>query len=119
MSVRAYQPNADLAADPRDIEYQAFGIVIHKLTTAKTHAELAEAAHMNTRLWTALCADLGHPDNKLPNELKAQLISLGIWSIRQSSKVMGGEANVDSLVKVNRDIMQGLKKPGSSETQAA
>jgi flagellar protein FlaF len=108
MTISAYQRAGELATSPRDNEYKAFAMVINRLNQADNHAQLVEAVHLNNRLWSTLTADLSRPENPLPADLKARLISLALWTFRHSTKVMRGEAAADALVKLNREIMSGL-----------
>ncbi len=62
------------------------------------------------RLWTAFVQDLAHPDNELPDKLKAQLISIGFWVMRESSRVALGEHNdLNALIDINTMIQEGLR----------
>lgn len=120
MSVNAYQRTAQLAADPRDTEYRAFGLAVARLMSANTPSAVAEAVHFNNRLWSTLASDLAMPSNALPTDMRAKLISLALWSIKYGSKVMRGEAEPSALIKVNKEIMAGLKRPtGEQMTEAA
>jgi flagellar protein FlaF len=109
MTLAAYRRAGELAANPRDNEYRAFGMVINRLAQAENHTAVIEACHLNNRLWSTLTADLSRPENPLPNDLKARLISLAIWTYRHSAKVMKGEATPQALIELNREIMIGLK----------
>jgi flagellar protein FlaF len=44
----------------------------------------------------------------LPADLKARLISIGIWVHRYTLRVMNGNASIDPLISVNRNILEGL-----------
>ncbi len=62
------------------------------------------------RLWTAFVQDLAHPDNELPDKLKAQLISIGFWVMRETSRVALGEHNdLNALIDINTMIQEGLR----------
>ena len=52
--------------------------------------------------------DLATEENVFPDDLKAQIISLAIWVDKHSSRVLRGDATVDSLITVNRTVMEGL-----------
>jgi len=45
----------------------------------------------------------------LPLELKAQLLSIAIWVNKYSVSAMKGEASLDPLISVNKQIMEGLR----------
>src|SRR6202035_5677201 len=69
---------------------------------------LIDACFMNHQLWGALLADLALPQNALPDDLKARLISLALWVMRYTPSVMQGIASPDPLIAVNRNILDGL-----------
>ncbi len=47
--------------------------------------------------------------NRLPKELRAQIVSLSLWVSKYSGEVMRDGAPLDPLIDVNRSIMQGLQ----------
>ena len=67
-----------------------------------------DALDWNRRLWRTLAADCAQPTNELSQEMRAQIISLSMWVGRQTSAVTRNEENFDSLIEVNRIMMQGL-----------
>ena len=67
-----------------------------------------KALHWNRRLWTTLATDCASPDNRLPVDLRANIISLSIWVDKHTSQVMQKHAAIQPLIDVNRIIMQGL-----------
>ena len=113
MSLQAYQRAAEHAEGPKQTEYRLFGLV----TRALMDAEQADASdlksriralHWNRRLWTTLAADCASPDNRLPMQLRANIISLSIWVDKHTSQVMQKHGSIQPLIDVNRIIMQGL-----------
>jgi flagellar protein FlaF len=112
MSIRAYQRVATQAETPRDLEYRAFGQVTAGLMRLKeaevSIGERAEALDANRRLWGVLSADCSLPENQLPLQLRAQIISLALWVARYSSEVMRVGADVEPLIEVNKSMMEGL-----------
>ncbi len=106
----------------RDVEYRVFGQVTgrlrHALREDAPFAELAGALHENTRLWTALAADLARPDNALPEALRAQLLSLAIFSVKHGQRVLAREAAAEVLVEINTAVMGGLRgQPAPEDAQ--
>ena len=53
--------------------------------------------------------DLNDEGNKLPTELKKNLIGLGIWVNRETQRVMDGDTDSGALIEINQIIMDGLK----------
>lgn len=70
---------------------------------------MIEAAAASMELWTTLAADLADDGNALPDQLRASLISLSIFALRQGQMVMSGERQPDALIDVNLSIMKGLR----------
>jgi flagellar protein FlaF len=112
MSQKAYKSALKSAETPRQAEYRLFAEVTAALADAKQRAasgpDLVAALDWNRRLWSALSADCGSTANGLPRELRAQIISVGIWVSRYASEVARGQADIDPLIDVNRSIMEGL-----------
>jgi len=113
MSLRAYQQTAARAESPREAEYRLFGQVTRALMEAakldpKDLGGRIDALDWNRRMWSALATDCGSPENALPNELRAGIISLAMWVGKYTSLVIRGEDDIQDLIDVNRMIMQGL-----------
>ena len=110
MSISAYRQRKEAAEMPRELERRAFTTTIGKLIEGKEKRgrALVEACFLNQQLWTALLVDLALPQNSLPDDLKARLISIALWVQRYTPTAMRGEAPVDPLISVNRNILEGL-----------
>jgi flagellar protein FlaF len=113
MSLRAYHQAAVRAESPRETEYRLFAqVTLALMDAAKADphdiAARIDALDWNRRVWTALSDDCANPGNALPAQLRASIISLAIWVGRQTSKVIRREDSVESLIEINRMIMQGL-----------
>ena len=73
--------------------------------------EAVEAFIYLDRFWKILLEDLAHPDNGLPQSLKASLISVGIWVLREIEALrLGRNHSFDALIEVNVLIRDGLKE---------
>jgi flagellar protein FlaF len=119
MSVAAYQKANQNTENPRQTEYRAFAILTRAMEEAEAEDQIAKikATAKNRQLWFALQKDLISDGNALSKELKGQLLSIAIWVGRYSPLVMKGEASMDPLITVNKQIMEGLK--GSISPQEA
>jgi flagellar biosynthesis activator protein FlaF len=117
MSLQAYQRAAQRAESPRDTEYRLFTEVTRALIEA-AQADPSDlktrvaALDWNRRLWTALAADCASAQNRLPDSLRASIVSLSMFVGRHTSETIRGGGSLDLLIDVNRSIMQGLK-PGA------
>ena len=113
MSLRAYQQVARRAESPRDAEYRLFAQVTRALLDLKSTprddiAAWIDVLHWNRRMWAALADDCSNDGNALPAATRAQIISLSLFVHRHTSHVMRREADVDTLIDLNRMMMQGL-----------
>jgi flagellar biosynthesis activator protein FlaF len=113
MSLRAYQQAAHRSETPRDTEYRLFAQVTRALMDVKTKpredlSAWIDVLHWNRRMWAALADDCSHPDNSLPDGVRARIISLSLFVHRHSSHVMRREGDIDTLIELNRMMMQGL-----------
>lgn len=107
--IATYQTTQRKTAPARHTEVEFFLRVNAMLGTARTKRERIEALFRNQRLWSALVRDLALPANRLPEPLKNDLISLGVWAMRYSTEAMARELPLDPLISVNRSIIEGLE----------
>lgn len=120
MSYAQYQIAQQNSESPKQSEARALTLANSRLIAAKesgSHYDVIAAVHFNRRVWTVFQTDLISPDNALPDYLKAQLISLAIWVQKQGSKVMRKQANIDTLVEVNQNIIEGLSIQAAPQPQ--
>ncbi|MGR7994628.1 flagellar biosynthesis regulator FlaF [Xanthobacter sp. ZOL 2024] len=62
------------------------------------------------KLWSFFIADLADGHNELPQALKADLASLGLWVIQEADRALNEQAHpLRGLIDVNRAIRDGLK----------
>lgn len=113
MSVHAYQQAATRAESPRELEYRLFAQVTRALMEASKLdryevGQRMDALDWNRRVWTTLASECGRPENGLPVQLRASIISLSIWVGKHTSLVIKGEDDFEPLIDINRMIMQGL-----------
>jgi len=71
--------------------------------------EAVEAICFINRLWSFLLEDLAKPDNALPEEVRAKLISIGIWMLREAQSISNGKSNnFAGLIEISNVIAEGL-----------
>jgi flagellar biosynthesis activator protein FlaF len=95
-------------------ERQAMDRVIAMLRTAQEKGpgsrERVEALFYLRRLWTIFLNDLNDPNNELPEQLRAGIISIGIWMMKEIDRVRGGATDdLTPMVEINVLIRDGLK----------
>ncbi len=97
----------------RDTEYRLLGAVTGALVRARdTETSLQDkikAVLWNDRVWNAFMCDLGSPENHLPKPLKGALMSLALWVTKETQRILDNDADLEALINVNRQIMEGLR----------
>lgn len=78
--------------------------------TDATNPQTREALLYIQQLWGFLIRDLADANNGLGDTVRADLISIGLWIIREADRVLSGvSTNIDGLIDINRTIRDGLK----------
>lgn len=103
----------DSSRDRRGQEREVFSLAIEQLKTAQDAGvnsdEAANALTTLARLWTILINDLGSAENSLPQQLRADLISIGLWSLKQADAIRTGESeDFQGLIEINSMVRDGL-----------
>jgi flagellar protein FlaF len=71
--------------------------------------ETVEALHFVRRLWSVLIEDLAKTENDLPQQLRADLISIGIWIMREAEQIrLEKSDNFKGIIEVSQTICEGL-----------
>lgn len=72
--------------------------------------EAVEAIFFVRRLWGIFIEDLAKSENGLPPKLRADLVSVGLWVMRETEEIrQGRSSNFTALIDVSRTISEGLK----------
>ncbi|MDP5281220.1 flagellar biosynthesis regulator FlaF [Sphingomonas sp. DG1-23] len=113
MTLTAYQNARSRAETPRAAEFRLMSQITGEMMDAEAAglkgAMLMQPLHRNREMWSAFATDCGATGNGLPNELRAQIISLGLWVERFTSDVVAGREPIGELISLNRTIMEGLR----------
>jgi flagellar protein FlaF len=121
--VAAYAQQQKRNLSPREVEAMAFTKAALMLEDAKKMteniAEFSKALRFNHLLWTIIQADLTDPENQLPPEIKANVMSLSIFVDKQTTKALRSSVatDLDVLININRNLAAGLRS--SPQTAAA
>ena len=85
-------------SDAKDRERELLTRSIDMLSAAaaagQDSMEAIEALNFTNRVWTIFVEDLGSSDNALPKELRANLISIGLWLLREAERVLMPEGQL-------------------------
>ena len=104
----------DASRDARAREQEALTRGIDLLRKVQSN-EIGRAECMNAmlyirKLWTFFIEDLSRPDNGLPLELRAKLISIGIWVIKEAESIRGDDVgDVASLIAIHTAMRDALQ----------
>ena len=98
----------------REMDAAAFSQAAYVMDQARqklNDKELGERAlKYNQMLWSIVQNDVSQPDNALPEELKANLMSLSIYVDKQTTTGLKDPSDelFDSLINMNLNIAEGL-----------
>lgn len=115
MYQRSYAESfSDSLRECRDRERLALERAIALLEQAESAGpqtrEAANALDFAAKLWNAFIQDLADPENDLPDVLRADLISVGLWIIKEAALIRSGESmNFRGLIEICAMIRDGLK----------
>lgn len=98
----------------RQREHAAIEHSVELLKTAEEKGnksrECLEAIHFLRRLWTFLIEDLAKPENDLPKTVRADLISVGLWIMREAEQIrLRRSSNFKGIIDASRLISEGLR----------
>ncbi|MGO9682034.1 MAG: flagellar biosynthesis regulator FlaF [Beijerinckiaceae bacterium] len=72
--------------------------------------EAVQALDYVNTLWRMFMEDLAKPENDLPDSLRAELISIGIWITKEIKHIRTAQSeNYDNFIEVCAIIRDGLK----------
>ncbi len=86
----------------------AFASVIRDLEESDTATKRIRSLGRNHNLWSTLVKDLALESNRLPADVKLQLLGLGTWSMQYSTRAILQDLPIQPLIDVNRNIADGL-----------
>lgn len=98
----------------RDIEAQALDRAAALLLAAadRPHPSIegAHALHFTRALWMTFITELAAPENALPRELCAQLISIGVWILKEADAIrLGNSTNYAGIADICAIVREGLR----------
>ena len=97
----AYAQAQNVTEDPRHTEYRLLAQVTGALIKARDGEdrlqEKIQALLWNQRVWEAFMTDLTDAGNTLPQALKAQLVSLAIWVVKETNAVLDDLGDIETL----------------------
>ena len=103
----------DVEVDARERERRALDHSIELLRKAEKSGprsrDAIEAIYTTRSLWAILVEDLSSSDNGLPEVLRAELISIGLWIMREAEAIrLGRSQNFAGIIEITTLIRDGL-----------
>jgi flagellar protein FlaF len=103
----------DSPREMRARERQAMDKAIQLLRAANNKGagsrEVVDALFYLRRLWSIFMNDLNNPENELPLQLRAGLISIGIWVNKEIERVRTGKTtDLTAMIEINEIVRDGL-----------
>lgn len=100
--------------EARSQEYQALeysiGIMEASIKDPSSPNRRIKAIYDTANVWTLLLEDLASPENGYPNELKAGLISIGIYILKQLQAMRDDSSiSFSAIIDVTKTIKEGLE----------
>ncbi len=104
----------DGVADAKERERQALDRCIQLLSAARDKSgygrDAIEALYYTRRVWVRLIEDLQNPENQLADDVRANLISIAIWILKECDRIRKRQsANFQGIIDVTTIIRDGLK----------
>ena len=95
-------------------ERAAMDRVIGMLRAAEEKGPLSreriDALFYLSRLWAIFLDDLNDPGNELPDQLRAGIISIGIWMMKEIDRARSRATDdLAPMIEINEIIRDGLK----------
>ncbi|GAB4530941.1 MAG: flagellar biosynthesis regulator FlaF [Roseibium sp.] len=74
-------------------------------------AEKDDALVYNRKLWTILVTSATSQESQLPQDIKNNIASLGVFVFKQTMSIITTEdsSKIDVLININRAIAEGLR----------
>jgi flagellar protein FlaF len=108
-----YQKAAATRISGHDTERAAFSLINRELAECTPGQTRVRALGRNHTLWSTLVQDVSLAENRLPDGIKTQLITLGLWAMRYSTLALLKDLPIEPLIEVNRNVMEGLIAQGA------
>jgi flagellar protein FlaF len=98
----------------RERERQVFERCLELLKAADENGpgsrEAIEAVTYCQRVWATFLEDLASPENALPKQLRAEIISIGLWVVRETENIrLGKSTDFKPVIEVTAALHDGLK----------
>ena len=105
---------ADDAVDARARERQALDQAVamlrHAAETRPGSVDESKALDFTSELWGFFIKDLSHPNNAMPDDLRASLMSVGLGVMKECNRILLGDSrDLTAVAEICEIIRDGLK----------
>jgi flagellar protein FlaF len=116
-AAQAYQKTSQVAVSPRELEATLLMKAAARLQLIKDEwessslAEIDDALTYNRKLWTILVTSVTNPENPLPDQIKNNIASLGVFIFKHTMALLADPHpdKLNTLISINRSIAEGLR----------
>lgn len=115
-ATQAYSQTAKTTSNPRDLEATLLIKSAAQLQGVQDawqtgHPELHAVLTYNRKLWTVFVGSVTRPENPLPQTIKDNIASLGLFIFRHTLDIQRAPApeKLDALININQEIAAGLR----------
>jgi flagellar protein FlaF len=99
-----------MRAHERDAMDRVIGMLRDAQEKGPSSRERVEALFYLRRLWMIFLDDLKDPNNELPGQLRAGIISIGIWMMKEIDRVRTRVTDdLSAMIEINEIIRNGLR----------
>lgn len=111
MSLDMYSESATIdRSQARRDEREAFDIVITAMREVTTPVERENALQKAEALWMYLLDDLSNDENRLAVDLRAKIISIGLWALKEVTSLrLDRRRKANAFIEVCEIIRDGLE----------
>jgi flagellar protein FlaF len=118
-AARAYAQTAQATSSPRELESYILIKAAAKLQAVKDDwasagDALGPALMYNRKLWTVIVAAMQQPDRPVPQDLRQNVMNLGIFVFGQTYEMQlePKPEKLSALIEINRNLAAGLRGRG-------
>jgi flagellar protein FlaF len=112
----AYAKNAQATLSPRELESHILIKAATRLQAIKDDwsravSDLTPALMYNRKIWTILVTAMQQPDKPIPDQLRQNIMNLGIFVFGQTYEMQLAPApeKLNILIEINRNLAAGLR----------
>lgn len=100
---------SDARSREREVLERSAGLLRNAMQQNRYSQEAVAAIFFTGKIWRALLADLASPDNQLDEGLRSQIISVGLWILKQCETCrLTRSIDFLGIIEVNSIIGAGL-----------